>query len=62
MKTIKRYWLSTRKATGYVEAENDIITVTPPIWRKFKSQYIWNLINWLKHLDKNTIIVEYKNG
>ncbi len=46
---MSRWWLSTTRMTVLVECdEQDIITATPPIVRKFIGQPIDNLIAWMK--------------
>lgn len=55
---IKTYWLSTSKVTGLVEVINESISKTPPIWKRFIGQHIWNLIRWLKSVDSGLIIEE----
>lgn len=42
------YWLSTERMTVGVETENGIVTVSPPITRKFIGQPIDSLIRWMK--------------
>lgn len=54
---MKQYYISTEKATAFVETnDNGYITLTAPIWKRFKGQHIDNLIRWLK----NPTVIEYK--
>ena len=45
----KAYWLSSPSMTVMVYTDEDnIITITPAIVKKFKGQHIDNLIKWMK--------------
>ena len=42
------YYVSSKRGTGMVTVENEVIVDTPPIWRKFIRQPLDNLLFWLK--------------
>ena len=43
-----KYWVSCKRFTGQVNVDDDIITFTPPVWRKFVGQPFVHLLNWLR--------------
>lgn len=46
---VTKWWASCAKFTGQVDTgKDDIITFTPPVWRKFVGQPFVHLLNWLR--------------
>lgn len=56
---MREWWFSTKLATGYVQTDdNNIITKTAPIWRRFTGQHIKNLADWLKKKGEKDFLYE----
>lgn len=50
---MKKLWVSSPKFTGQVDvADGEVITMTPPVWRKFVGQPLENLVAWLSQFGK----------
>lgn len=48
---MKSYWVSNARMTVTVDTtDNGVITVAPPIARKFVGQPVGNLISWMKRM------------
>lgn len=55
----KRFYISTKKVTGYVETDSNMkIILTPPIWRKFIGKSLKDL---LKSLYGEVTVHQYIN-
>jgi len=44
------YWLTCEEFTVTVEVSGSVITVTPPIVRRFRGQPIGALISWMRQM------------
>ena len=58
---IKKYWLSCRMATVYVETENDVIVDIAPIFKIFLRQPFSNLVEWLARKKQTVDTVELRS-
>jgi hypothetical protein len=61
-----KYWVSNTKFTGQVNTEGggeatpngEIITLTPPVWKRFQGQPFPALIRWLGKVGTGGVMVE----